>query len=122
VPPPTNQRKPDTPAPPRSEPSPPPATRLIGIFKGAQQQARNLTVFERAAGWRYSFIVTNIPVDGGVPGVPGSYHAQFTGVLHRQHAVVEDGVLAAKSMGLRNLPSKTWVVILRVGAGCQPRR
>jgi hypothetical protein len=31
-------------------------------------------------------------------------------VLHRQHAVVEDGVRAGKSMGLRNLPSKTWVV------------
>jgi hypothetical protein len=42
--------------------------------------------------------------------VPGSHHAQFTGVLHRQHAVVEDGVRTAKSMGLRNLPSKTWMV------------
>jgi hypothetical protein len=42
--------------------------------------------------------------------VPGSHHAQFTDVLHRQHAVVEDGVRAGKSMGLRNLPSKTWVV------------
>ena len=30
--------------------------------------------------------------------------------LHRQHAVVEDGVRTAKSMGLRNLPSKTWLV------------
>ena len=37
VPPPTNQRKPDTPTPPRSEPSTPPAARPIGIFKGAQQ-------------------------------------------------------------------------------------
>ena len=42
--------------------------------------------------------------------MPGSHHAQFTDVLHRQHAVVEDGVRAGKSMGLRNLPSKTWVV------------
>src|SRR5216683_1271528 len=47
---------------------------------------------------------------GGPAGVPGSHHAQFTGVLHRQHAVVEDGVRTAKSMGLRNLPSKTWLV------------
>ena len=46
----------------------------------------------------------------GIGGVPGSHHAQFIDVLHRQHAVVEDGVRAAKSMGLRNLPSKTWVV------------
>jgi Transposase DDE domain group 1 len=40
----------------------------------------------------------------------GSHHAQFIDVLHRQHAIVEDGVRAAKSMGLRNLPSKTWQV------------
>ena len=50
------------------------------------------------------------PRRGGIGGVPGSHHAQFIDVLHRQHAVVEDGVRAAKSMGLRNLPSKTWVV------------
>ena len=32
-------------------------------------------------------------------------------MLHREHAVVEtDGVRTAKSMGLRNLPSKTWQV------------
>ena len=42
--------------------------------------------------------------------MPGSHHAQFIDVLHRQHAVVEDGVRAGKSMGLRNLPSKTWLV------------
>ncbi len=40
--------------------------------------------------------------------MPGSHHAQFIDVLHRQHAVVEDGVRAGKAMGLRNLPSKTW--------------
>jgi Transposase DDE domain group 1 len=78
--------------------------------KPSRRQARNLTAFERATGWRYSIIVTNIPAAGGIPGVPGSHHAQFTDVLHRQHAVVEDGVRTAKSMGLRNLPSKTWVV------------
>ena len=37
--------------------------------------------------WRYSIIVTNIPAAGGIGGVPGSHHAQFTDVLHRQHAV-----------------------------------
>jgi len=71
----------------------------------SRRQARNLTANERATGWRYSIIVTNIPAGG-----PGSHHAQFIDVLHRQHAIVEDGVRAAKSMGLRNLPSKTWVV------------
>jgi hypothetical protein len=76
----------------------------------SRRQARNLTAFEKATGWRYSIIVTNIPAARGIPGVPGSHHAQFIDVLHRQHAVVEDGVRTAKSMGLRNLPSKTWVV------------
>jgi Transposase DDE domain group 1 len=83
---------------------------IVRRTRPSRRQARNLTAFERATGWRYSIIVTNIPAARGIPGVPGSHHAQFTGVLHRQHAVVEDGVRTAKSMGLRNLPSKTWVV------------
>jgi len=82
---------------------------IVRRTKPSRRQARNLTAFERATGWRYSIIVTNIP-DSGIKGVPGSHHAQFIDVLHRQHAVVEDGVRAAKSMGLRNLPSKTWTV------------
>jgi Transposase DDE domain group 1 len=70
----------------------------------------NLTAFEKATGWRYSIICTNIPVAGGIGGVPGSHHAQFIDVLHREHAVVEDQVRTNKAMGLRNLPSKAWVV------------
>jgi hypothetical protein len=54
--------------------------------------------------------VTNIPAAGGIGGVPGSHHAQFIDVLHREHAVVEDQVRTNKAMGLRNLPSKAWVV------------
>jgi hypothetical protein len=83
---------------------------IVRRTRPSRRQARNLTAFERATGWRYSIICTNIPAAGGIPGVPGSHHAQFTDVLHRQHAVVEDGVRAAKSMGLRNLTSKTWLV------------
>jgi hypothetical protein len=83
---------------------------VVRRTRPSRRQARNLTAFERATGWRYSIICTNIPAAGGIPGVPGSHHAQFIDVLHRQHAVVEDGVRTAKSMGLRNLPSKTWVV------------
>ena len=78
--------------------------------KPSRRQAKNLTAFERATGWRYSIIVTNIPVAGGIGGVPGSHHAQFIDVLHREHAVVEDQVRTNKAMGLRNLPSKTWMV------------
>jgi hypothetical protein len=83
---------------------------IVRRTRPSRRQARNLTAFERATGWRYSIIVTNIPAADGIGGVPGSHHAQFIDVLHRQHAVVEDGVRAAKSMGLRNLPSKTWQV------------
>jgi hypothetical protein len=83
---------------------------IVRRTRPSRRQARNLTAFERATGGRYSIIVTNIPAAGGIGGVPGSHHAQFIDVLHRQHAVVEDGVRAAKSMGLRNLPSKTWQV------------
>lgn len=82
---------------------------IVRRTKPSRRQARNLTAFERATGWRYSIIVTNIP-DAGIRDVPGSHHAQFIDVTHRQHAIVEDGVRAGKSMGLRNLPSKTWQV------------
>ncbi len=77
---------------------------IVRRTRPSRRQAKNLTAFERATGWRYSIIVTNIP-DTGIKDVPGSHHAQFTGVLHRQHAIVEDGVRAGKSMGLRNLPA-----------------
>ena len=83
---------------------------IVRRTKPSRRQAKNLTAFEKATGWRYSIIVTNIPAARGIGGVPGSHHAQFIDVLHRQHAVVEDGVRTAKSMGLRNLPSKTWLV------------
>jgi hypothetical protein len=83
---------------------------IVRRTKPSRRQAKNLTAFERAAGWRYSVIVTNIPAAGGISGVPGSRHAQFTGVLHREHAVVEDQVRTNKATGLRNLPSKTRIV------------
>ena len=62
---------------------------VVRRTRPSRRQAKNLTAFERATGWRYSVICTNIPVAGGIPGVPGSHHAQFIDVLHRQHAVVE---------------------------------
>ena len=83
---------------------------IVRRTKPSRRQSRNLTAFERATGWRYSIIVTNILAAGGIPGVPGSHHAQFTGVLHRQHAIVDDQVRMNKAMGLRNLPPKARVV------------
>ena len=64
---------------------------IVRRTKPSRRQAKNLTAFERATGWPYPIIVTNIPAAGGIPGVPRSHHAQFTDVLHRQHAVLEDG-------------------------------
>ena len=77
---------------------------IVRRTRPSRRQARNLTAFEKATGWRYSIIVTNIPAARGIPGVPGSHHAQFTDVLHRQHAVVEDQVRTNKATGLYNLP------------------
>jgi hypothetical protein len=77
---------------------------IVRRTKPSRRQMKNLTAYEKATGWRYSIIVTNIP-DAGLEGVPGSGSAQFTDVLHRQHAVVEDKVRTNKAAGLRNLPS-----------------
>ena len=82
---------------------------IVRRTKPSRRQMKNLTVFEKKTGWRYSIIVTSIPATG-IPGVPGSHHPQFIDVLHREHAVVEDQVRVNKAMGLRNLPSKTWIV------------
>jgi len=78
--------------------------------KPSRRQMPNLTAYEKKTGWRYSITCTNIP-GNGITGVPGSHHPQYIDVAHREHAVVETGgVRAAKAMGLRNLPSKTWQV------------
>ena len=78
--------------------------------KPSRRHLRNLTDYEKKTGWKYSITCTNIP-DTGIPGVPGSHHPQYIDVVHREHAVVETGgVRTAKAMGLRNLPSKTWMV------------
>jgi hypothetical protein len=83
---------------------------IVRRVKPSRRQVRNLTAYEKSTGWRYSIICTNIP-DTGIEGVPGSHHAQYIDVVHREHAVVETaGVRTAKAMGLRGLPSKTWQV------------
>jgi hypothetical protein len=82
---------------------------IVRRVKPSRRQMKNLTAYEKKTGWRYSITCTNIP-ETGIPGVPGSHHPQYIDVVHRQHAVVEDGVRNGKAMGLRNLPSKTWLV------------
>ena len=83
---------------------------IVRRVKPSRRQMRNLTAYEKKTGWRYSITCTNIP-DSGIPGVPGSHHPQYIDVAHREHACVETGgVRTAKTMGLRNLPSKSWRV------------
>jgi hypothetical protein len=78
--------------------------------KPSRRHIRNLTDYEKKTGWKYSITCTNIP-GSGISGVPGSHHPQYIDVVHREHAIVETGgVRTAKSMGLRNLPSKSWQV------------
>jgi hypothetical protein len=77
--------------------------------KPSRRHLKKLTAYEKETGWKYSVTCTNIPEEG-IGDVPGSRHAQFIDVLHRQHAVVEDGVRTGKAAGLRNLPSKSWRV------------
>ena len=64
---------------------------IVRRTKPSRRQMKNLTALEKATGWRYSIICANIP-DTGLRGVPGTDHAQYIDVLHRQHAVVEDRV------------------------------
>lgn len=74
--------------------------------KPSRRHKKNMTAYEKETGWKYSITCTNVP-DTGIPCVPGSHHARFIDVRHRDHATVEtDGVPTAKAMGLRNLPSK----------------
>jgi len=88
----------------------PPGLRwIIRRVRPSRRHLKNLTAYEKETGWKYSVTCTNIPGEG-LEGVPGSRHAQFIDVLHRQHAVVEDGVRTGKSAGLRSLPSKSWRV------------
>jgi hypothetical protein len=82
---------------------------IIRRVKPSRRHLKNLTAYERETGWKYSIICTNIPEEG-IEAVAGSRHAQFIDVLHRQHAVVEDGVRTGKAAGLRNLPSRSWRV------------
>lgn len=73
----------------------------------AARHRGKLTAFERATGWRYTIIATNI---SRIPALPGSHQPQWLDLAARQHAVVEDRVRTNKTMGLRNLPSQSWQV------------
>jgi hypothetical protein len=80
---------------------------IVRRTKPSARHKAKLTALERRTGWRYAIVATNIT---RMRGVPGSHHPQWIDALHRSHATVEDRVRTNKSMGLRNLPSKSWTV------------
>jgi hypothetical protein len=80
---------------------------IVRRTKPAARHRGKLTALERATGWRYAIVATNID---RIRAVPGSHHPQWIDCLHRSHAGVEDQVRTNKAMGLRNLPSKSWTV------------
>jgi hypothetical protein len=88
--------------------------------KPTRRHAKKLTDFEKATGWRYQLVVTNIRDLGR--SVPGSHHVFFLDTLHRQHAVVEDRVRTEKATGLRNLPfhgyerNKAWLLAANIAS------
>ena len=78
---------------------------LVRRVRPSRRHLKNLTPFERATGWRYQILATNIH---HMWAIAGSHQPQWLDVLHRAHAAVEDRVRTNKAMGLRNLPSKSW--------------
>ncbi|MFR9800634.1 IS1380 family transposase [Streptomyces sp. MS06] len=89
----------------------PEGTRLIvRRVKPSRRDTKKLTAFEKATGWRYQIVATNIPDHRGLSGVPASGQVWFVDALYRDHAEVEDRVKAIKRVGLGLLPSKSWQI------------
>lgn len=80
---------------------------IVRRTRPAGRHKAKLTALERASGWKYAIVATNIT---RIRGVGGSHHPQWIDTLHRSHATVEDRVRTNKAMGLRNLPSQSWTI------------
>jgi hypothetical protein len=80
---------------------------IVRRTRPSARHAKKLTTLERATGWRYAIVATNIT---RLHALPGSHQPQWLDALHRSHAGVEDQVRHGKALGLRNLPSKAWTV------------
>ena len=86
---------------------------IVRRTKPSRRQARDaIPAFERATGWRYSIIVTNIPAADGLPGVPGSYPTPSPSTCCTASTPSSrTGSARIRPWAcLRNLPSKTWQV------------
>ena len=88
--------------------------------KPSRRHLRNLTGYEKKTGWKYSITCTNIPGDG-ISGVPGSHHAQYIDVLHREHAAVETSGVAGQGHGTAEPPLEDLAGQRRLGTGSEHR-
>lgn len=79
---------------------------LVRRTKPSRRHLKKLTDFERATGWRYQIIATNI---SRMWDIGGSHQPQWLDALHRAHAGVEDRVRTNKNIGLSKLPSSAWM-------------
>jgi hypothetical protein len=87
----------------------PQGQRLIARrVRPAARDTKKLTEFEKKTGWKYQVTATNITT--GLGKIGGTKQAQWIDAAHRHHAVVEDRVRTNKSLGLQNLPSRSWRV------------
>lgn len=92
---------------------------IVRRVRPSRRHLKDLTVFEKKTGWKYSITATNI---SKMTRIPGSHQAQWLDALHRHHAVVEDRVRTNKAIGLHNLPSKSctvntsWMLVANLAA------
>jgi hypothetical protein len=81
---------------------------IVRRTKPSRRQAKNLTAFERATGWRYSIIVTNIPATGILGGArqpPCPVHRRPAPRARRRRRPGEDEQGDGPAQ-----PAKTWIV------------
>jgi hypothetical protein len=90
---------------------------IVRRTRPAGRHRAKLTAFERATGWRYAIVATNIT---RIPGVGGSHQPQWLDVLHRAHAGVEDRVRTGKAMGTAPPALQRLDHQPRLGTGRQP--
>lgn len=75
---------------------------IVRRTRSSGRHCAKLTALQRATGWRYAIVATNI---NRIPSVAGSHQPQWLDTLHRAHASVEDRVRTGKAMGLLGFPS-----------------
>ncbi len=82
---------------------------IVRRTKPSRRQVKNLTAYEKATGWRYSIICTNIPA-AGIGGVPGSHHPSASMSCTASTRSSKTGSGPGRRWACGTFPSKTWQV------------